>query len=44
MIATRYDVLKSTLPPELIKEVILHSSVYCGIPAANTAFHLAGLR
>jgi 4-carboxymuconolactone decarboxylase len=29
-------------PPELIKEVILHSSVYCGIPAANTAFHLAG--
>jgi 4-carboxymuconolactone decarboxylase len=26
---------------DLIKEVILQSAVYCGIPAANTAFHLA---
>jgi 4-carboxymuconolactone decarboxylase len=26
---------------ELIKEVILQSSVYCGVPAANTAFHQA---
>jgi 4-carboxymuconolactone decarboxylase len=25
----------------LIKEVILQSSVYCGVPAANTAFHQA---
>jgi 4-carboxymuconolactone decarboxylase len=26
---------------ELIKEVILQSSVYCGVPAANAAFHQA---
>jgi 4-carboxymuconolactone decarboxylase len=25
----------------LIKEVILQSSVYCGVPAANSAFHQA---
>jgi 4-carboxymuconolactone decarboxylase len=25
----------------LIKEVILQSTVYCGVPAANTAFHQA---
>jgi 4-carboxymuconolactone decarboxylase len=24
-----------------IKEVLLHSAIYCGVPAANTAFHLA---
>jgi len=24
-----------------IKEVLLQSAVYCGVPAANTAFHLA---
>ncbi|MDQ6618905.1 MAG: 4-carboxymuconolactone decarboxylase [Pseudomonadota bacterium] len=24
-----------------IKEVILQSAIYCGVPAANTAFHLA---
>jgi 4-carboxymuconolactone decarboxylase len=24
-----------------IKEIILQSSIYCGVPAANTAFHLA---
>jgi len=24
-----------------IKEVILQAAVYCGVPAANTAFHLA---
>jgi 4-carboxymuconolactone decarboxylase len=24
-----------------IKEVILHSSLYCGLPAANEAYHLA---
>jgi 4-carboxymuconolactone decarboxylase len=27
--------------PELIKEVILQSAIYCGVPAANSAFHLA---
>ncbi len=24
-----------------VKEVLLHAAVYCGVPAANTAFHLA---
>jgi 4-carboxymuconolactone decarboxylase len=24
-----------------IKEVIMHTSIYCGLPAANSAFHLA---
>ncbi|MFD2934903.1 4-carboxymuconolactone decarboxylase [Spirosoma flavum] len=24
-----------------IKEVIMHSALYCGLPAANTAFHAA---
>lgn len=26
---------------DLIKEVILQSAIYCGVPAANTAFHQA---
>lgn len=29
------------LTAEEIKEVILHSAIYCGVPAANTAFHVA---
>lgn len=33
--------LEHGMAPELIKEVILQSSVYCGVPAANTAFHQA---
>ena len=24
-----------------IKEVLLQTAVYCGVPAANTAFHIA---
>ena len=24
-----------------IREVLLHSAVYCGVPAANSAFHIA---
>ena len=24
-----------------IKEVLMHSAIYCGIPAANASFHLA---
>lgn len=27
--------------PDEIKEVLLHCAVYCGLPAANAAFHLA---
>jgi 4-carboxymuconolactone decarboxylase len=33
--------LEHGLDPELIKEVILQSAVYCGVPAANTAFQIA---
>jgi 4-carboxymuconolactone decarboxylase len=31
--------LEHGMDPDLIKEVILQSAVYCGVPAANTAFH-----
>ena len=27
--------------PDEIKEVLLHAAIYCGLPAANTAFRLA---
>jgi 4-carboxymuconolactone decarboxylase len=30
--------LRIGLTPEEIKEVLLHSAVYCGVPAANGAF------
>jgi 4-carboxymuconolactone decarboxylase len=33
--------LEHGVAPDLIKEVILQSAVYCGVPAANTAFHIA---
>src|ERR1700691_661024 len=26
---------------EQVQELLLHSSVYCGVPAANDAFHIA---
>jgi 4-carboxymuconolactone decarboxylase len=26
---------------EEIQEVLLHCAIYCGVPAANTAFHIA---
>jgi 3-oxoadipate enol-lactonase/4-carboxymuconolactone decarboxylase len=26
---------------EEIKEVLLHAAIYCGVPAANSAFHAA---
>jgi 4-carboxymuconolactone decarboxylase len=32
--------LEHGMAPELIKEVLLQSAVYCGVPAANTAFQL----
>jgi len=28
--------------PDEIREVLLHCSIYCGVPAANSAFHIAG--
>jgi 4-carboxymuconolactone decarboxylase len=33
--------LEHGMNPELIKEMILQSAIYCGVPAANTAFHQA---
>jgi len=27
--------------PEEIKEVLLQTAIYCGVPAANSAFHIA---
>jgi len=33
--------LRNGLTPGEIKEVLLHCAVYCGIPAANSAFSIA---
>ncbi len=33
--------LNNGLTPEEIKEVLLQTAIYCGVPAANTAFHIA---
>ncbi len=33
---------ESRLTPDEIKEVILKAAIYCGVPAANHAFALAG--
>ena len=33
--------LEQGTPVETLKEVILQSAIYCGVPAANAAFHLA---
>ena len=32
---------RNGLTPEQISEVLLHASVYCGVPAANLAFRVA---
>ena len=33
--------LEHGVPSEVLKEVILQSAIYCGVPAANAAFHVA---
>jgi 3-oxoadipate enol-lactonase/4-carboxymuconolactone decarboxylase len=33
--------LRNGLAPDEIKEVLLHSAIYCGVPAANAAFKVA---
>lgn len=33
--------LRNGVTRDEIKEMLLQSAIYCGIPAANTAFHLA---
>jgi 4-carboxymuconolactone decarboxylase len=34
--------LEQGVAPELLKETLLQSAVYCGVPAANSAFALLG--
>ena len=31
--------LEHGMAPDLIKETVLQSAIYCGVPAANNAFH-----
>lgn len=33
--------LNNGVSPEEIREVLLHCAIYCGVPAANAAFHAA---
>jgi 4-carboxymuconolactone decarboxylase len=33
--------LNNGVSQDQIREVLLHSAIYCGLPAANTAFHIA---
>ena len=33
--------LRNGLTPEEIKEVLLQTAIYCGVPAANSAFRIA---
>jgi alkylhydroperoxidase/carboxymuconolactone decarboxylase family protein YurZ len=33
--------LRNGLTVDEIKEVLLHSAIYCGVPAANSAFAIA---
>ena len=33
--------MRNGVPQEEIKEVLLQAAIYCGLPAANTAFHMA---
>jgi alkylhydroperoxidase/carboxymuconolactone decarboxylase family protein YurZ len=33
--------LRNGLTPDEIKEVLLQSAIYCGVPAANRAFSIA---
>ena len=33
--------LRNGLTPDEIKEVLLHTAIYCGVPAANSAFATA---
>ncbi len=32
---------RNGVTPDEIKEVLLHSAIYCGVPAANSAFAIA---
>jgi 4-carboxymuconolactone decarboxylase len=37
----RRDLWSNGVTREEIKEVLMQSAIYCGIPAANASFHLA---
>lgn len=32
--------LRSGVKPQEIREVLLHTAIYCGLPAVNRAFHI----
>ncbi len=34
----RTTLFEGELEPEDIKEILMQSAIYCGVPAANTAF------
>jgi len=34
--------LRAGIEPEVIEETLVQAAIYCGVPAANTGFHLAG--
>ncbi|HEY2120888.1 MAG TPA: 4-carboxymuconolactone decarboxylase [Candidatus Acidoferrum sp.] len=36
-----HGALNNSVTHEEIREVLLHSAIYCGVPAANSAFHIA---
>ncbi len=33
--------LNNSVTHDELREVLLHSAIYCGVPAANSAFHVA---
>jgi len=33
--------LNNSVTPDEIREVLMHTAIYCGLPAANNAFHWA---
>jgi len=35
------EMRRNGLTPDEIKEILLQSAIYCGVPAANTAFKIA---
>ena len=37
----REGALNNGCTVEELREILLHTSLYCGLPAANNAFHIA---
>jgi 3-oxoadipate enol-lactonase/4-carboxymuconolactone decarboxylase len=36
-----HTALDNGVTEDEIKEILLHCAIYCGVPAANSAFHIA---